>query len=54
MSTLEETGYFPQDKEIENDIIQYNDEYLNKNHMKALLIKTFATLKDFQLADDSI
>ena len=54
MSTLEETGYFPQDKEIENDIIQYNDEYLDKNHMKALLIKTFAIIKDFQLTDDSI
>ncbi|MCH2243798.1 MULTISPECIES: DUF262 domain-containing protein [Crocosphaera] len=54
MSTLEETGYFPQDKEIENYIIQYNDEYLDKNHMKALLIKTFAIIKDFQLTDDSI
>ncbi len=54
MSTLEEGGYFPQDKEIENYIIQFNDEYTNKNHMKALLIKTFATIKDLNLDDDSI
>lgn len=54
MSTLEETGYFPQDKEIEKYIIQYNNEYPNKNDMKALLLKTFAVIKDCQLTDYSI
>ncbi|MDJ0845371.1 hypothetical protein [Crocosphaera sp.] len=54
MSTLEEGGYFPLDKELETYIVQFNDEYPNKNHTKALLIKTFAMIKDFQLDDDSI
>ncbi|MGK7955833.1 MAG: DUF262 domain-containing protein [Crocosphaera sp.] len=54
MSTLEEGGYFPQDKEIEPYIVKFNDEYPNKTHTKALLIKTFAIIKDFNLADDSI
>ncbi|MGB5594985.1 MAG: DUF262 domain-containing protein, partial [Crocosphaera sp.] len=54
MSTLEEGGYFPQDKELENYIVKFNDEYPNKNYMKALLIKTFAIIKDLKLDNDSI
>ncbi|MDJ0729942.1 MAG: DUF262 domain-containing protein [Crocosphaera sp.] len=54
MSTLEEGGYFPLDKELETYIIQFNDEYPNKNDMKALLLKTFAVIKDFKLDNDSI
>ena len=42
------------DNEIENYIVQFNDEYPKKNHIKALLIKTFAIIKDCQLTDDSI
>ncbi|MBR8828275.1 MAG: DUF262 domain-containing protein [Gomphosphaeria aponina SAG 52.96 = DSM 107014] len=54
ISTLEEGGYFSQDKEIEKYIVQFNDEYPPKNHRKALLIKTFAIIKDLKLAADSI
>jgi hypothetical protein len=54
MATLENQGYFPRDKEIENYIARYNDEYANRNHIKALLIKTFAIIKDLSLPEDSI
>lgn len=54
MSTLENEGYFPSDKEIEYHIANYNDEYLKKSHMKALLIKTFAVINDLNLPVDSI
>ena len=54
MSTLEEGGYFSQDKEIEKCIVQFNDEYPQKNQIKALLIKSFAVIKDLELAEDSI
>ncbi|MGI0480545.1 DUF262 domain-containing protein [Geminocystis sp. CENA526] len=54
MSTIEEGGYFSQDKEIETYIVQFNDEYKNKNHIKALLIKTFAIIQDLKLPNDSI
>jgi uncharacterized protein with ParB-like and HNH nuclease domain len=54
MSTIENGGYFPQDKEIEDYISQYNDEYSNKNYIKNLLIRTFATINSFELPLDSI
>lgn len=53
MSTLEEGGYFSKDKELEGYIKQFNDEYPEKKHMKALIIKTFAILKDLNLPSDS-
>ena len=54
MATLENGGYFPLDKEIETYIAQFNDEYLKSNHTKALIIKTFAVIKDLDLPVDSI
>jgi hypothetical protein len=54
MSTLENTGYFPADQEVEFYIAKFNDEYANKNHTKSLLIKTLAIIKDLQLSLDSI
>ncbi len=54
MSTLEEGGYFALDKELETYIVQFNDEYPNKNDMTSLLIKTFAIIKDCKLDNDSI
>lgn len=54
MSTLENKGYFPRDKEVETYIAKFNDEYPRKNHTLALIIKTFAVIKDLNLPVDSI
>jgi hypothetical protein len=54
MSTLENEGYFPQDKEVEKYIAKFNDEYQKRNHIKALLIKTLAVIKDLNIHIDSI
>ncbi|HLO88548.1 MAG TPA: DUF262 domain-containing protein [Nostocaceae cyanobacterium] len=54
MATLENEGYFSQDKEVENYIATYNDEYKNKEQMKSNLIKTFNIINELSLPDDSI
>jgi len=54
MSTLENEGYFPQDKEVEKYIAKFNDEYQKRNHIKVLLIKTLAVIKDLNIPIDSI
>lgn len=54
MATLENGGYFAQDREVEPKVSGYNDEYQNKDHMIALLIKTFATIRDIDLPVDSM
>jgi hypothetical protein len=54
MATIENGGYFAQDREVEPKISGYNDEYPGKDHMVALLLRTFATINDLDLALDSI
>jgi hypothetical protein len=54
MATLENGGYYAQDKELENYISTFNDEYPRKDHMKAQMIKTFAIIKDLKIEPDSI
>jgi hypothetical protein len=54
MSTLENGGYFAQDREVEPKVSGFNDEYQNKDHMIALLIKTFAMIRDLALPVDSM
>lgn len=54
MSTLECEGYFAQDREVEPMIAQYNDEYRQKDHRIAQLLKTFAVIRDLNLPVDSI
>lgn len=54
MSTIENGGYFAQDREVEKMVSGFNDEYMNKDHMIALLIKTFAVIKDLDLPVDSM
>ena len=54
MSTVEHDGYFAQDREVEPNVSGFNDEYPNKDHMIALLIKTFAIIRDLDLPVDSM
>jgi hypothetical protein len=54
MSTLENDGYFPSDKELERYIADFNDEYGNSSHMKSLVIKIFAIIDDLDLPIDSV
>ena len=54
MSTLSVGGYFNRDTEIEKSIAKYNDEFLNANHLKSSIIKTFAIIEDLDLPLDSI
>ncbi|QEH45274.1 DUF262 domain-containing protein [Aggregatibacter actinomycetemcomitans] len=54
MSTIENEGYYNLDKELENNISQYNDEYYNSSYMFDWIMKVFSILKDLNLDDDSI
>ena len=54
MSTIENEGYYNSDKELENNISQYNDEYYNSSYMFDLIMKAFSVLKNLNLDDDSI
>ncbi len=54
MSTIENGGYFSQDREVEPKVSGLNDEYPNKDHMIALLIKAFAVIHDLHLPPDSM
>lgn len=54
MSTLENGGYFAQDREVEPKVAAFNDEYPNRDHMIALLIKTFAIVTDLDLPWESM
>lgn len=54
MATLENGGYFAQDREVEPMVSSFNDEYPNKDHMISLLIKTFAIISDLELPFDSM
>jgi hypothetical protein len=54
MATLENGGYFAQDREVEPKVAGFNDDYPNKDHMIASLIKTFATIHDLALPPDSM
>ena len=54
MATLENGGYFAQDREVEPKVSGFNEEYSNKDYMISLLIKTFATIRDLGLPVDSM
>lgn len=54
MATIENDGYFAQDRDVEPKIAEFNDEYLNKDHMIAMILKTFAIINDLDLQSDSI
>ncbi|MHC2666977.1 DUF262 domain-containing protein [Bradyrhizobium diazoefficiens] len=54
MATIENGGYFAQDREVEPKVSAFNDEYPNRDHTIALLIKTFAIIRDLNLPVDSM
>jgi hypothetical protein len=54
MATLENGGYFAQDREVEPKVAGFNEVYENRDHMIALLIKTFAIIRDIDLPVDSM
>lgn len=54
MVTIEKGGYFAQDREVEPMVATYNEDYPGKDHMIALMIKTFAIINDLDLPLDSM
>lgn len=54
MATIENGGYFAQDREVEPKVSGFNEEYPNKDYIIALLIETFATIRDLGLPVDSM
>lgn len=54
MSTVENQGYFAQDKAVEKLVSVNNNIYAAKDHMIALLLKVFAVINDLNLPEDSM
>jgi Protein of unknown function DUF262 len=54
MATLENNGYFAQDREVESKIQEYNDEYTNKEKIVKLLVGTFNNITTISLPVDSM
>ena len=54
MSTLENRGYFAQDREVEPKVAAFNDDYPNEDAMISLLSKTFSVITELDLAVDSM
>ncbi|GAA06980.1 DUF262 domain-containing protein [Photobacterium leiognathi] len=54
MSTVENGGYFAQDKMVEDYISRYNDFYKKKDLMFSRILKTFALIESMNLKFDSM
>ncbi len=54
MSTIEEGGYFSRDKEVEEYVTRYDNEYPNKNKMLDILTKVFDLIVQCNIASDSL
>jgi hypothetical protein len=54
MATIENQGYFAQDKMVEKLVSLHNDRYPEKDHMISLLIKSFAIISDLNIPNDSM
>jgi hypothetical protein len=54
MATIENGGYFAQDREVEPKVASFNDDYPNKNQTIALLVKTFNIIEKLELPFDSM
>jgi hypothetical protein len=54
MATIDNGGYFPFDKEIENYIQKYNDEYPAYEETKTKILNALNTIQGLNLEPDSI
>ena len=54
MATYEEGGYFVGNKNTEDNIIRYNDNYANKEIIKNNFVSKIEFIRDLNLPDDSI
>jgi len=54
MATIENQGYFAQDKMVEKLVALNNDKYPAKDHLISLLIKAFAIISDLNIPSDSM
>jgi hypothetical protein len=54
MATYEEGGYFVGNKNTEDNIIRYNDNYANKEIIKNKIVSKIEFIRDLNLPDDSI
>ena len=54
MSTLENGGYFAQDREVEPKVAGFNDEYPNRDSMVSLLTRSFDRIRELDLPVDSM
>lgn len=54
MATIENEGYFSRDKEIENYVVDFNEEYPNYDTVKTKLVQTFKFINDLGLDNDSM
>ncbi|MFT4806570.1 MAG: hypothetical protein ACI9YE_003806 [Psychroserpens sp.] len=54
MGTIENQGYFAQDKMVEKLVALNNDKYSAKDHIISLLIKAFAIISDLNIPADSM
>jgi hypothetical protein len=54
MATLENGGYFAQDREVEPKVSEFNEEYPNREAMAHTLSRTFQLIDELDLPEDSI
>ena len=54
MTTIENKGYFAQDKYVEQYVAEYNDNYTKSEHMITSLINTFTLINKYDLPFDSM
>lgn len=54
MATIENGGYFAQDREVEPKVSGFNDEYINSEDMYSLLTNTFSKIQNLELPLDSM
>ena len=54
MATIENHGYFAQDREVEPKVAGLNDEYPNRSSIQSQILRTFEAINSLALPPDSI